>query len=268
MNESINGNEGDDEVVTPKALVFEKASSSYESPPPDDVKEFLINFEDFKTSSRFSFVKSKHVHHDEAVKDARYQSLRNDFIQGKKNFLDDALNGGAITTSRMRAFDVDMKRVLNMREYVKDRYKMLLHSMVSTSSSTSPAKVIKTGSSKEIIVTTTANNVKISILNLVSVATVRKFREEYAIAADQCPGLVFHHYLTESAKTVISLILKEKTNIKSPNEWLSWSYEAVFDDLVAVLEPKRVQQTMNGKLMEAAEKPGPSIYGCESCKMG
>ena len=44
-------NEGDDELVTPKTLVFLKPSSSSESPLQKDVKEFLIKFEDFKTLS-------------------------------------------------------------------------------------------------------------------------------------------------------------------------------------------------------------------------
>ena len=107
MKESENENEGDDELVTPKTLVFAKASSSFESHLPNDVKDFLIKFDEFKTSSRFSFMKTKHVHHDEAVKDGRYQSLRNDFIREKSNFLEVAyllLNGELPTTNQYKYF--------------------------------------------------------------------------------------------------------------------------------------------------------------------
>ena len=57
MKESENENEGDDELVTPKTLVFLKPSSSSESPLQKDVKEFLIKFEDFKTLSWWLEVK-------------------------------------------------------------------------------------------------------------------------------------------------------------------------------------------------------------------
>ena len=65
---------------------------------------------------------------------------------------------------------------------------------------------------------------------------------------------MFLHYITDNAKTIISFLLSNVTNEATPNEWTEWEYLTGFETIMSVLEPPRVQQPLNGQILEIAEK--------------